>query len=162
MALTKGRWRTEMLHTVDVDVLIKRPVEEVWNYWVNIENIPYWAHNIKEVHQITEGPQDVGTRCVWNMTFLGKQFSQTMEFIEQVPFKVGALKSLDGPGNVTYRYTFEPFPGGTRIMAHAEVEPNEGYFKVAIPVVVAVFKRQLKASVENLKDIVETEALVTA
>jgi uncharacterized membrane protein len=150
------------MKTVDFDVLIKRPVEEVWNYWFNLENIPFWAHNIKEVNQITEGPRRVGTRCVWNMTFLGKQFSQTMEIAEEVPFKVGVLKSLDGPGTVTYRYTFEPTPEGTRMKAHAEIEPKEGYFAVAAPVVVAVFKRQLHAALENLKDIVEAEALVPA
>jgi uncharacterized membrane protein len=151
-----------MMKTVDFDVLIKRPVEEVWKYWFNLENIPYWAHNIKEVHQITEGPQKVGTRCVWNMTFLGKQFSQTMEIVEEVPNKRGVLKSLDGPGTVTYHYDFEPTPEGTRVKVHAEVEPKEGFFQVAMPVVVTVFKRQLHAGLENLKDIVEAEALVTA
>jgi uncharacterized membrane protein len=151
-----------MISKVDFEVLIKRPVEEVWNYWFEMDNVPVWAHNVKEVRQITEGPRDVGSRFVWNMTFLGQEFTQTMEIIEQVPFKFGTLKSLDGPGTVTYHYTFEPTPEGTKVMAHAEIEPHEGFFKLAAPIVVEVFKRQWKAGLENLKDIVEAEALVMA
>lgn len=151
-----------MITKVDFDVLIKRPVEEVWNYWFDMDNVPTWAHNVKEIRQITEGPRDVGARFVWNMTFLGKEFTQTMEIIEQVPFKFGALKSLDGPGNVTYRYTFEPTPEGTKLMAHAEIEPQEAFFKFAAPIIAAVFKSQWKAGLENLKEIVEAEALIPA
>jgi hypothetical protein len=137
-------------------------VEEVWNYWFEMENVPVWAHNVKDVRQITEGPRQVGSRFVWTMTFLGKEFTQTMEIIEQVPFKSGTVKSLDGPGTVTYRYDFEPVPEGTKLIAHAEVEPHEGFFKLAAPIIIAVFKRQWNAGMENLKDIVEAEALVTA
>ena len=54
-----------MITKVDFDVLIKRPVEEVWNYWFDMDNVPTWAHNVKEIRQITEGPRDVGARFVW-------------------------------------------------------------------------------------------------
>ena len=35
-----------MISKVDYEVLIKRPVEEVWNYWFEMENVPVWAHNV--------------------------------------------------------------------------------------------------------------------
>ena len=52
--------------------------------------------------------------------------------------------------------TYEPVDGGTRVHQVAKGDPR-GFFKVAEPVLVKLVRRQLKGSLENLKDLLEGE-----
>jgi uncharacterized membrane protein len=145
----------------DANIFINRPVEEVWNYFVNTENAPNWALGLKEAHNLTEGPTQLGTRCAWTQTFLGKSVDSTQEVIEFEPYKLITFKSVSGPFPIMYRYTFEPTAEGTKLTTFLEGEPG-AFFKLAGPVLTIAGQRQMQHSLENLKDLVEAEALVPA
>jgi uncharacterized protein YndB with AHSA1/START domain len=145
----------------DTNVLINRPVEEVWNYVINNEYVPKWALGFKELRYITEGPMHMGTRSAWTQTFLGKDISSTVETTEFEPYKYITFKSITGPFSFMYRYIFESTPSGTKFTVYLEGEPG-GFFKLAEPLLTTMVKRQLQNSFENLKDLIESEALVPA
>src|SRR5687767_9612718 len=145
----------------ETNVLINRPVEEVWDFYINNENVARWALGVKEVRYLTEGPVRLGTKSAWTQTFLGKDISSTVEVIEYEPYKYITFKASSGPFPFTYRYIFEPTPNGTKLSVHLEGEPG-GSFTLAEPVLTPIVKRQLHNSFENLKDLVEAEALVPA
>ena len=144
---------------IDTNIMINRPVEEVWNYFIDNENVPKWALGISEMRYITEGPMNVGTRCAWTQTFLGKKMDSIVETTEFEPYKHITFKAMTGPVPFTYHYTFEPNAGGTYLTVRLEGEPG-GFFKLAEPVLNMTANRQLHNSFENLKDLIEAEAPV--
>jgi len=143
----------------DTKILINRPVEEVWDYFIDNENVPRWALGILEMRYITEGPMHVGTRSAWTQTFLGKRMDSIVETTEYEPYKHITFKAITSPVPFTYRYTFEPNAGGTYLTVYLEGEPG-GFFKLAEPVLSMTANRQLRNSFENLKDLIEAEAPV--
>jgi hypothetical protein len=62
---------------------------------------------------------------------------------------------------MTLRYTFEGRPEGTLVTAFLEAEPG-GFFKLGEPLLTPIVTRHFKNSLENLKDLIEVEALVPA
>jgi hypothetical protein len=42
-------------------VMIRRPIEEVFGFLADFENIPKWNYAIVETHKVSEGPVGVGT-----------------------------------------------------------------------------------------------------
>ncbi len=55
-----------------------------------------------------------------------------------------------------WTYTFEEVPGGTRLTRAVEGEPG-GFFKLADPLIERALKRQVKADLETLKDLLEAQ-----
>lgn len=136
----------------EVSVLINRPLQEVNDYFINAENTPKWAVGITDSR--SDGPPGVGTKITWKQTFLGMQNDWVMEITRFEPNKLVEMKSISGPFPITYLYTLEPTENGTKVTAFAESEPG-GFFKLAEPLVATVAKRQLRSSLENLKDLLE-------
>src|SRR5262245_48876391 len=126
----------------DTNILINRPVEEVWDYFIKDENVSRWALGVTEARYITEGPMQVGTRHAWTQTFLGKDISSTVETTEYEPNRFVTFKSVSGPLPFMYRYIFEPTSNGTKLTVYLEGEPG-GFFKLAEPVLTAIVNRQL-------------------
>ena len=47
--------------TFENTVTIRRPIEEVFAFLADFENIPRWNYAIVETHKVSEGPVGVGT-----------------------------------------------------------------------------------------------------
>ena len=52
----------------------------------------------------------------------------------------------------------EPIEGGTRVTETYQAEPG-GFFKLAEPLMVRMGKRQFQSDLDNLKDLMEANAL---
>src|SRR5205814_7761743 len=46
---------------VDVSNVIARPVQEVWDFFVDLTNSPRWTRSGSELRQTSEGPLGVGS-----------------------------------------------------------------------------------------------------
>jgi uncharacterized membrane protein len=144
---------------ITVEVVINRPIHEVGDFFADLRNTAQWAVGVSDVQG--ENPPRVGASVSWKQTFLGKQEAWTMVITEFAPDQTLAMKSVISSFPIMYRYTFAPVERGTRVTAYAESEPG-GFYKLAEPLVAAVAKRQLHASLENLKDLLEAAAPVPA
>jgi uncharacterized membrane protein len=144
---------------ITVEVVIHRPISEVGAFFADVQNTAQWAVGVSDIQG--ENPPRVGAPVSWKQTFLGRQDTWAMVITEFEPNQTLAMKSTTTAFPIMYRYTFAPVAGGTRVTAYAESEPG-GFFKVAEPLVAAVAKRQLHASLENLKDLLEAAAPVPA
>jgi Polyketide cyclase / dehydrase and lipid transport len=158
--MQKGRRWIEMLR-IDTDIMINRPVREVVDYFTNLGKTPIWVYGMKEMRQITEGPIRVGSRFTWIITFLGKTADQTLEITRFEPYKAISYKMINPPSNMIYEYTFEPVLTGTHVMLHVEGDPHI-HINVPEPVFASLYRRMFHVNFENLKDLVEAEALVHA
>ena len=46
--------------TLENTVMIRRPIEEVFGFLADFENIPRWNYAIVETHKVSQGPIGVG------------------------------------------------------------------------------------------------------
>ena len=144
--------------TLDFSIEINRPLEEVFAFVSNPENMPRWSSTGSEVTITSAGPIGVGTTYRSVVTFLGRRVEGEVEFTEYEPNRSYAQKTTSGPIPVESRVTFERVDGGTQVINHQVAEPG-GLFKLAEPVLVRMIKRQFEADFANLKDLMESHAV---
>ena len=144
--------------TLELSIVINRPVEEVFAFASNPENTPKWSSVSSEVKITSAGPIGVGTTYRSVVTFLGRRSESEVEFTEYEPNRSFAQKTKSGPVPVENRVTFERVDGGTRVTFSSVAELG-GFFKLAEPLLVSMVKRQFEADFANLKDLMGTHAL---
>jgi uncharacterized protein YndB with AHSA1/START domain len=142
----------------DVSTTIKRPVEDVFAVLSNPETSPKWSSSSLESTKTSDGPIGVGTTTRAVSKFLGRRIETEMETTEFEPNQRFASRSKSGPFPIQATVTFERVEEGTRVNATIEAEPG-GFFKLAEPLIVSIAKRQFQADFDNLKDLMEANAL---
>jgi uncharacterized protein YndB with AHSA1/START domain len=144
--------------TLEISIVINRPIEEVFAFVSNPESSPKWISGISESMITSAGPIGVGTTYRSVLTFMGRRIETEAEFTEFEPNHSYAQKNKSGPFPMQNRETFERVEGGTRVTLALVGEPG-GFFKLAEPLLVSMLKRQYQADLANLKDLMEAHAL---
>jgi uncharacterized protein YndB with AHSA1/START domain len=137
---------------------IKRPAADVFAALVDFDKAPTWNPGVSEVRCPAEGPFGVGSTLVYVGRFLGRHYESTSECTEYVPGARFASKSISGPFHLEVDYTLEEVEGATRLSGFYRGE-SRGFFKLAEPLVVRLTKRHFETANENLKELLEAEAL---
>ena len=115
---------------VEESVTINRPVEELYRFWRNLENLPQFMTHLESVERVTDtlsrwrakGPG--GASVEWNA-----------EIINEVPNRVIGWRSIEGSdvvnaGSVNFE---EVGPGrGTRVRVHLQYSPPGGKVGAAV------------------------------
>ena len=136
---------------------INRPVEDVFAFVANIENLPLWAGPVTEAKQTSEGPVGAGTTQTQIAQFLGRRIESSQEVTEYELNKKLSTKTTSGPLPIEVSYTFEPVAGGTMMHLEGNVDAG-GVFKLGEPIVGRMLKRQTDADAETLKELLEAQA----
>ena len=143
---------------VEESVEIDRPVEEVFSYAADPEHFPEWSGIILEAHKETpQGPIAVGERFTNVAKFLGRRFETPFEVTAHEHNRRHSHRSTGGPLVQEYTSTFEETAGGgTRMRQVVEGEPG-GFFRLAGPLLERAGRRQFRADLETLKDLLEAQ-----
>ena len=145
----------------DVSVTIARPVEDVFAVLTDPTLAPRWAANAIKGELLTPGQPGVGSRrrAVVKGLF-GRTMESVMEVTEFEPGRSLALQlvSASWGGTGRTKYTLTPVAGGTRVDWHWEMEPG-GVLKPFGRPLMAVFQRAFQRDVDNLKALMESNAL---
>ena len=154
----KGSERKEECNDMRVEesVEINRPVEEVYEYVADPQNLPEWAGIIQEVQKEgQEGQPKEGDRFTTVAQFLGRRFETPFEVTAHESPRLHSHRSTGGPIPQEVTYTFEETAaGGTRFKQVLEGEPG-GFFRLAGPLLERAGRRQFRTDLENLKDLLE-------
>jgi uncharacterized protein YndB with AHSA1/START domain len=150
----------EMLR-MDKNVVINRPVEEVFAFVSPGENWSQWATELVETRKTSEGPMGVGTTYVHVAQMLGRRIENDYEVTEYEPNRKVSMKATSGSIPADVAMAFQPVDGGTRVGLSVEAEVG-GFFKLAEPLVARMMSRQQDANFANLKDLLEAGALDSA
>jgi uncharacterized protein YndB with AHSA1/START domain len=142
----------------EVSTTIKRPVEDVFAVLSNPEDSPKWSSAALEAKITSAGPIGVGTTGRFVSKFLGRRIENESVVTEFEPNRKYSWQSKSGPFPFQASMTFEGTAGGTRVNATIEAEPG-GFFKLAEPLIVRMAKRQFQGDFDNLKDLMEANAL---
>jgi hypothetical protein len=140
----------------EINLVINRPIEEVFAFIANPENLPRWRAATLEVKRISSEPLGVGSIVRGRFTFLGCPFEGNLEIILQEPHGRYGTRLIEGPFPLEARYTLEPVENGTQLTLVIEGQPG-GFFKLAEPLVVSMAKRSYEADLHNLKEMLEAE-----
>lgn len=80
-------------HSVQVEVPI--PIDEVWNLWSDLEQMPRWMKWIDSVKVLEEDP----TLSRWKLATGGLEFSWLARIVKMEPNQIIQWESVDGLPN---------------------------------------------------------------
>jgi len=143
---------------VEMSVILRRPVREVFQYLANLENDAAWRREWVEARNCSDGSLGVGaTFCLVGKS-LGKRFQVEYQVTAYDVDRTAAWQTLSGPLPLAFQRTFEPAAdGGTRVTFRYDMEPS-GLLKLAGPLLARVGKRQLEGDLPRLRELLGTTA----
>jgi uncharacterized membrane protein len=140
--------------TLEHEIVIERPVDDVFAYVTDPVNAPEWQSGVLSTTKTSDEPMRTGARWREVRTFLGRRIQGTLEATEYEPGQLFALKTVSGTVAIEVRHLFEPFDGGTRIRVLAEGNPGS-LGRLGGRFVRRAAERELKRDFARLKDVLE-------
>ena len=140
---------------VERNIVIDRPIGEVWEYVNDPSNDVTWQSTLLESEQLTDGPVGVGTRVREVRQFLGVRIETAWEVKEYEPTSRSSIESVSGPVPFKGSYVLESVNGGTKLTVVGELDAH-GLFKLAEPVFARMTARELESNLGHLKDLLES------
>ena len=135
---------------------IGSPGKEVFDYASEPDNFPEWTGTAIEVCKEAPNLVREGDTFTAAIKFLGRRFETPYERTSYEPDRLFKERAAGGPiPDQEWTYTFEEVSeGATRLTRVVEGEPG-GFFKLADPLIERALKRQIRADLETLKDLLE-------
>jgi uncharacterized protein YndB with AHSA1/START domain len=136
-------------------VLIDRPVEKVFTYLADAQNLRAWQADLLEHEQLTERPIGVGARFrEVRQTGPSKSDFQA-EITAFEPNKRFSTKTITGP-QVTVDYAFHAEQGGTRVTYQFSLQTS-GLMRLIEPLMAGSMKKDTEKDFQKLKHILESQ-----
>ena len=142
----------------EIVMTIDRPAEDVFAALQDLDKIPRWNTSLSEVRKTSDGPLAAGSTLVYVGRFLGRSYESPSEYSEFVADKSYVSRTTSGPFELEVTTTLDRVDDATKLTLRARGE-SRGFFKVAEPVVVRLTKRTFENAYENLKTLLEEDAL---
>ena len=153
--VVEGGKRPDMLRSEE-SVEINRPVEEVFSYVSTVESQPEWATPPMEVRKDTPGPPKEGDTFTSVTKFLGRRFETPYRITSIESNRQFSYRATGGPlPDQRWTFAFEEVSGGTRYTMVLEGAPG-GFFRLAEPLIERALRRQFRADLGTIKDMLET------
>jgi carbon monoxide dehydrogenase subunit G len=149
----------EVARTIRIEqsVEIERSLEEVFAFVADPRNDARWAPACEEVQKTSEGPLGMGTTFRQVGRLLGRRFAVPIEITVYEPNRTLGIKPSAGPMQLTHLRSVEGTTDGTRLTITLEGQAG-GFFRVPDPIFDRLAKRLFKASLANLKSVLETRS----
>lgn len=141
------------------DCIIDAPVETVFEFMADLDNVPQWVAGVREARVLEGHPQSVGGRVAHVNEFMGRTFESTFEVVEWEPNVAMVFKVLSGPLRGTSRETLEPLDATSTKVEIEVVGDAAGPFRFMGGVAGRAARQQLETSLDNLKKRIEQTAL---
>ena len=142
-------------------VSIDRPIDDVFAFVADAENMPRWVDNLGETRLESGDGTAVGDRYASSYTYGGSTHDMTFEVTAyEPPTRVG-LRGRGGPFDFDATVTLEATDGGT-LVTNSVVDDSERPLPgVLMTVLGPVFRRflarQLRGELDQLRTVLEAE-----
>ena len=145
---------------VEESVTINRPIEELYRFWRNLENLPQFMQHLDSVERVTD------TLSRWRARGPGgKTVEWNAEIINEVPNKVIGWRSIEGSdvvsaGSVNFE---DAGPGrGTQVRVRLQYSPPGGRIGAAVARLVGRdAATEIREDLRRFKQLVETGEVPT-
>ena len=138
------------VNSVDVDC----PIEDVFAYLADFENIPEWNYAIAETKKTSGGPVEVGTTYRQART-LPRPGEESFEITVYEPNGSLAIRGMLGPFAAELEYHLESVARGTRVTNDVELRPG-GILGVVGQLAGSRVKEAVAANLGELKRLLES------
>ena len=145
---------------VESTVTINRPVEEIFNFWRNFENLPQFMSHLEQVEVMEGGRSRWTAKAPLNTTV-----SWEAEIVTEKPFELIGWRSLAdshiaNAGSVRFRTA--PGGRGTEVQVSLEYVPPAGQLGAAVARLLGEEPQvQIDADLKNFKQLMESRAIST-
>ncbi|WP_409253207.1 SRPBCC family protein [Bacillus sp. SCS-153A] len=130
-------------------VTINAPLEEVWNYFINLEeNASKWMKGIQSLDKETKGEVREGTKYTFHTR--GQKHSSTVT--EFIPKDKVTLTSIQGSFQADYTYSFSSLSADCTELTLTATCTAKGLSKVLSPVIKIAIKKSDRDQVQRFKE----------
>jgi uncharacterized protein YndB with AHSA1/START domain len=143
------------------EIVIERPVEEVFDYVADERHEPNFNSRMSRVELLTPEPIGAGSRFEIELTMMRRVFDMTVELTAfERPRLLGVTshstpRAGGQPLLTAGSITFDPIPEGTRMRWSWDVQTPRG-LKLLTPLVERMGRRQERRVWGSLKQLLET------
>lgn len=134
--------------------LIERPLDEVFDYTADFNNIEEWDPGVSSSSQLDEGPVGVGSRFELGVSFGARRIPMTYEITDYRPNErvvlIGKGESIEAVDVIR----FEDRDGKTMVHYTADLKFHN-YVKYLVPFMGPIFKKVGERAVDGLKESLE-------
>jgi uncharacterized protein YndB with AHSA1/START domain len=141
---------------IDVTMLISRPVQEVWEFFIDLTNSPQWTRSRSELRKTSEGSFGVGTTVESVKPMFGREIKsqRLLTTVFEPPHLVSFTAVLPIIGDLIGGFTFETAGDGTRLSRWTEMHAG-GLRGVLGALLAPAVLRGQKTELSNLKRLLE-------
>ena len=139
--------------TFENTLVIRRPIEDVFAFLADFENIPRWNDAIVKTHKVSQGPVGVGT-IYQQVRSVPSRSEERFEVTAYNPPRQLEIRGQLGPFPSRLSYDLAAAPEGTRVTNTVELElrgPGRLLGRVAVPRV----RDAVAANLRKLKELLE-------
>jgi hypothetical protein len=137
----------------EVSIHLNPPVEQVFAFLIDPNNLRALQSNLIETEQLTESPLRVGTRFREVRQMGHRPTEYQAEITQFEPNKRFATKTLTGP-NCWVLYFFEPENGGTHLCYKFVLQTN-AIMRLLEPLIAGSIKKDSHSDFDTLKRLLE-------
>lgn len=135
--------------------IIHKPVHEVFDYMVSMENVPELMPFVVKVEKQTEGEIGKGTKFFETRMVRGKKINADIEIIDFEKDKTYTTRS-NANGLITeYKYNFHEIEEGTQVEMEANVKTSGLVAKLTKRFIVNIVKKEDGSQLQYLKEMME-------
>jgi hypothetical protein len=145
----------ELMANVSGEILINRPVEQVFDFVADQRNEPIYNPRMLRSEKITDGPIGVGTRFRATALSARRPVEMFIEFTEYQRARRFGSRTTMSAVDINGGLTFEPVAGATRMSWSWEVRPRGWPLRLLGPVVARLGRRQEQRIWTGLKNQLE-------
>jgi uncharacterized protein YndB with AHSA1/START domain len=142
-------------------VTIARPVDEVFAFLADFQNIPAWNYAIARTVQTSPGRAGLGATYRQTRT-VPRRSDEGFEVTGFAPPSRLTINGQIGPYNTSSSYLLEPTADGTRLTNNVELEPSSALLRPIGPLAVPRVKAAVARNLGTLKQLLEDTALQPA
>lgn len=107
--------------TASATTLINQPVEQVFNYIIDVNNHKSWQAGILEARAAPAGPVAAGTTYTYTTEVMGRKMETATKVSRFEANKTWAIETTGVPRPVETVYSFAPEGSGTRLTISMEL-----------------------------------------
>ncbi|WP_141430917.1 SRPBCC family protein [Bacillus sp. 03113] len=136
-------------------IIIKKPLQEVFQYMVDMENATEVMVNVVEVEKITEGPIGAGTKYLETRSIRGKKAKAEIEYTQFEENQSYTASSEVNGLEVTYYYQFHEVEEGTHVEFEANIHTTGLFMKLTKPFIVNIIRKEDGNHLQYVKEALE-------
>jgi uncharacterized protein YndB with AHSA1/START domain len=141
---------------VKESINIKRPVDKVFAYTTDANNLPKWVSGIMESEQTSKGPWCVGTTTKGISHVAGASTKWTGKVTEFEMNSKWSMNTISWGVIFEEHWSYDPIVEGTKFTKVYDMK-IDWFLKLFTPMLVNWGQKSLKVSLNNLKVILEAE-----